>query len=153
MRGEFVRGDGLILPNNIMTYGVESLFRWALQNTGYALHMALADCNPTPLLAASDLNEPTIGVGGYARQSIARGGGWPTTGQVNGETYFESEEITFPATDAYSGVVSRLCLINHASQITGQIVVALSTPFGTDVQIDETTPVEQRTFKYRIYGR
>lgn len=153
MRGEFVRGDGLILPNNIMTYGIESIFRWALQNTGYALHMGLADCNPTPLLAASSLNEPVIGVGGYARQPIDRGAGWPTIGQVNGETFFESEAITFPATDAYNGLVSRLCLINHLSQTTGQIVVALSTPFGTDVQIDETTPVEERTFKYRVYGR
>lgn len=153
MRGEFIRGDGLVIPNSLMTYGALAVLQWALQNSGYNLHMGLCDSPPIPNMDAGSLNEPTIGVGSYARQSISRGGGWPSTGQVNGETYFESEAITFPATDAYSRAASRLCLVNHPTQVLGQIVVSISTPFTAGITIDETTPVPQRTFKYRIYAR
>lgn len=153
MKGEFIRGDGLVLPNNLMTYGTASILQWAFQNQGYGLYMGLANCSPTPLLLAENTNEPEFGVGGYLRQRIPRGTGWPTAGEVNGEPYVESDEFLFDATDAWSHSVSRLMLINDSDARAGQLVVALSAPFGVDVEIDEDTPVELRTFKYRIYGR
>lgn len=153
MRGEFIRGDGLVIPNNIMTYGVNQLFMWALLDSGYALHMGLANCNPTPDLNLSALGEPTIGVNGYARQPIARTTGWPVNGTLNGETYFETASHVFAAVGGeFSEASTRIALINSLSATIGELVVALSTPF-PEVTIGPDTPVLERTFKYRIYGR
>jgi len=155
LRGEFIRGDGLVIPNNIMTYGVQQIFQWGLVGTGYALHIGLANCNPDPGLLASALNEPTIGVNGYARQAVAQSVvGWPTQSTFNGEQYYETKEFVFEATGGpFDKAINRLALINHPSTITGAIVVALSSPLPGEEIIDVTTILATRTFKYRIYGR
>src|SRR3546814_18255946 len=41
IRGEFIRGDGLVLPNNITSYGAELLLAAALQGVATTLHMCL----------------------------------------------------------------------------------------------------------------
>src|SRR3546814_12798010 len=46
IRGEFIRGDGLVLPNNITSYGAELLLAAALQGVATTLHMCLGKCNP-----------------------------------------------------------------------------------------------------------
>ena len=155
MRGEFIRGDGLVIPNNIMTYGMQQIFSWALKNTGYNLYIGLANCNPDPGLLAEHLNEPTIGVNGYARQGITRDGtGWPTSDLLNNEPYFETQEFVFDAVGGpYDKAIRRLALINHPTDVTGQIVVALSSPLPADLIIETTTDLPSRTYKYRIYGR
>lgn len=154
IRGEFIRADGLIIPNNVTTYGVKSIFRWALRDEDYSLHMGLANCAPNVLLQVEDLNEPTIGVGGYARQEIPRTSGWPIFGTFNGEQYYETGLFVFAATgDGFDKPINRIALINAAAETTGEKVVALSGPLPAELTILTTTPVEDRTFKYRIYGR
>lgn len=155
LRGEFIRGDGLVIPNNIMTYGIEQILRWALQGDSPQLHMALADCNPTPGLLIQSLGEPTIGTNGYARQPLAQNNtDWPTTGTLNGEFYIESKAVVFTASGGnFSVPVTRTALVNSLAATTGQLVVALSNPFPASLLITPTTPEVERTFKYRIYGR
>ena len=155
LRGEFIRGDGLVVPNNITTYGVECLLRWALQGATPTLHMALANCAPAIDLDLTNLGEPVIGTNGYARQPIAQDNvDWPTFGTLNGEAYLETKEFIFTATGGnFSAAVGRIALVNSLAATTGELVVALSNPFPAELLIGPGTPVEQRTFKYRIHGR
>jgi len=155
LRGEFIRGDGLVIPNNITTYGANLVFQLALLNTGYALHMGLANCNPDLELQLEDLNEPAIGTNGYARQAITRDGtGWPVASQLNGETYFETQSFVFtPSGGNFTNTVTRPCIVNHASSVIGPEVVALGTPLPDELTFTPALDVELRTFKYRIYGR
>lgn len=155
MHGQFIRADGLIIPNNIMTYGIQSILSWAMQGVAPTLYMGLADCNPDPDLLIEDLNEPTLGLNGYARQSIAQSAvGWPTAGTLNGEPYIESKEFVFAASGgAFSSAIQRLALINSAAATSGLLVVALSGPLPAAITIDESTDVGDRTFKYRLYAR
>lgn len=155
LRGEFVRGDGLVIPNNITTYGVRMLFQWALVNSGYALHIGLANCNPDPNLTIEALNEPTRGLNGYNRQEVTRdAGGWPVQGLFNNEQYYETAVFTFEASGGnYDKPINRLALINSDIADTGQLVFALSVPLPEEITITPTTDLESRSFKYRIYGR
>lgn len=153
-RGEFIRADGLVIPNNVTTYGVKSIFRWALRDEDYSLHLGLANCAPNVLLQLESLNEPTIGVGGYDRQAIPRTTGWPVFGTFNEEQYYETSLFIFEATgDGFDKPINRLALINSASEVTGNKVVALSGPLPDELTILPSTPEADRTFKYRIYGR
>lgn len=153
-RGEFIRADGLVIPNNVMTYGVRTILKAALWNEAPAFHMALVNCNPDPDLLASNLNEPTF-VNGYARKTIARSNvGWPVFSQLNGETYFETPYFVWTAAGGnFDKPVNRLAIINHATDRIGQIVVALSGAFPAEVTITPTTPEVDRSFKYRLYSR
>lgn len=154
LRGEFHRGDGLVIPNNLMTYGIGILFQAALTNGGYDFHLGLANCNPDPELAIEDLNEPTIGVNGYARQPITRDSdGWAVQGEFNGEKYYETRLFVFEADGGdFDMPVTRPVIINSLDALSGQLVVALGMPIPEFV-ITPETPEEERTFKYRIYGR
>lgn len=155
LRGEFVRGDGLVIPNNITTYGTEMILRWAFQAAPYDLHMGLANCSPALDLAIENLGEPTSGVNGYARQALAQDAvDWLTYGTLNGESYLESKEVIFEAVGGnFDAAINRMALIDSAAALTGTLVVALSNPLPTSLTITPTTPTVQRTFKYRIYAR
>src|SRR3546814_12049467 len=86
IRGEFIRCDGLVLPNNLTSYGAELLLAAALQGVATTLHMCLGNCNPKVDLDLNELNEPTIGTGGYARQSLSQvDTDWLTRGELKGE--------------------------------------------------------------------
>lgn len=153
-RGEFIRADGLVIPNNITTYGAKSIFRWALRDEDYDLHIGLANCAPDVLLQIEDLNEPTIGVNGYARQPITRGAGWPVFGTFNGEQYYETSVFVFEATGAgFDAEINRLALINSLADAAGEKVVALSGALPAALTITPATLLADRSFKYRIYGR
>lgn len=155
MRGEFIRGDGLVIPNNITTYGIQSIFAWAFQAAAYDLHFALVTGNPASDLDIGDLTEPTIGVNGYARQPIAQDAvDWLTAGLLNDEPYLETKEFVFAASGgAFDAEISRMALIDSLNATSGELVVALSNPLADPITIDELTDVGERTFKYRIYGR
>lgn len=154
IRGEFIRGDGLVIPNNVTSYGVKSIFQWALRNENYDLWMGLANCNPDPELLVQNLNEPTLGVNGYVRQEVERTAGWPVFGDLNGEQYYETDVFIFEATGGdFDAAVNRIALINSEAATVGQLVVALSGPLPAEVTIGVATPEAERSFKYRIYGR
>lgn len=155
MRGEFIRGDGLVIPNNITTYGAESILRAAMRRDPLDLHIGLANCDPSPTLDLSELNEPTIGTNGYARQTVSQDStDWEVVGDLSGEPYIETREFVFAATDSgFDKPITRPVIVNSPTETDGQLVVAVGTAVADEYVITPDTPIEQRTFKYRIYAR
>ena len=155
MRGEFIRADGLVVPNNITKHGVELILRSALRDESPTLYVGLANAVPDFNLEADDLNEPTIGTNGYARINVPRSSvGWPGEGYVNAEYYVETAFLTWVATGAgFNRPINRLALMRHPTQVVGSIVAALSVSLPAPITILPTTPLAERQFKYRIYGR
>ena len=155
LRGEFVRGDGLIIPNNITTHGAEKILSAALRLEVLSLHIGLANCNPHPLLDLNQLNEPTIGVNGYARQTISQDNDdWLTQGSLSGEIYFETRPYVFTPTGAgFDKPITRPVIVNHASDVAGRLVIAVGAALADEVTLLADTAEPLRTFKYRIYAR
>lgn len=155
LQGFFIRGDGLIVPNNVTEYGCKLFLELALQDSGYDIHFALANAVPDFQLQLEDLQEPTIGVNGYARQAIARDDtDWPTIDTENGEPYIESKAFIFAATDGpFDKPINRFALVNDATDVIGDAVIALSGAMPDALVITPTTPELERTFKYRLYLR
>lgn len=151
LRGEFIRGDGLVVPNNITNAGVEAILRAAFRAEAFTPYAALADCVPDPALILANAGEPTIGVNGYARVELARDTtDWPTVDEVNGEIFVESAPFTFTASGGnFSRESSRVMLVSAA---TAGVPLCLSAAF-TPLIVTPTTPVELRTFSYRVYLR
>lgn len=154
IRGEFIRADGLVVPNNITQVGASALLQSALQGANLDMWLGLCDAVPDPALRFESLNEPALGVNGYARISMLKGiADWPTMGTVNGENYAESKQVEFTASGgAFSEQVRRLFLCFSESELAG-FVFALSAPLPSLLTIDASTPQPQRLFKYRVYLR
>lgn len=155
LRGQFIRGDGIIIPNNVTLYGAKRILTLAMTQVETNFFMALVDAQPDSGLRIEDLDEPTIGENGYARQPIERTSlvGWPTVGDLNGEAYIESKAFSFAAAGGpFDKEVRRLCFLESVDALEGD-VIALSAAFPSKILIDVDTPVEQRTFKYRLYLR
>lgn len=155
MRGEFVRGDGLIIPNNITTYGAKTILAAALRGEVMSLHIGLANCNPHPLLNLNQLNEPTIGVNGYARQTIGQDGvDWLTQNELSGEVYFETRNYLFePTGTGFDKPITRPVIVNHATDTVGVLVVAVGSALPAEVTLTPEMDAALRTFKYRIFAR
>ena len=151
LRGEFIRGDGLGIPNNISTYGASKLLDLAIRGAAATLYFGLVRGFPAKAGLKSSLIEPTIGVGGYARQTLARSNaGFPTLSTLGTEAFVESADIVFPASGNYSQAVNRIMLCDDLNNVAGNYM-ALSAPFPAELSITAATPILQRTFKYRIY--
>lgn len=155
MRGEFIRGDGLVLPNNITTWGAESILRAAFQFPRYnlALWMRLVDAVYTPGLQVSETLEPTLDTNGYVPREVrVDGSDWATFGSANGEPYVESVPRVFQAVGGnFSRAISRIALSPDLAR-TGAIF-SLSSPLPAPLLITPTTPAVERTFRYRLYLR
>lgn len=154
MRGQFVRRDGLIIPNNISTAGAQMILAAAFQGQVPSFYAALVDGFPTAGMTSAQVTEPTIGVNGYARIQIPRSNvGWPTLDSAGGEAYIESEWLTWAATQdpGFSSVVNRICLLGTSVMTPTDPIYAMSAPFATPVQINAETPLNQRQFKYQIF--
>lgn len=155
MRGEFRRGDGLVIPNNITKAGVEAILRAAFQGEPLTLWMGLANAVPDPEIQIEDLNEPEIGVNGYARVELTQDDeSWPTLGLTNDEVYIESKSVVFEAAGGeFTEAVTRVALLLSATDTTGSGVLSLSSALPFALTIDPDTPIAQRTFTYRLYLR
>lgn len=155
LRGEFVRGDGLIIPNNITTYGATQILGAALRGVVPNFHIGLANCNPHPLLNLNQLNEPTIGVNGYARQTIGRDAiDWLTQGDLSGEVYFETRNYVFvPTGGGFDKPITRPVIVNHPTDVAGVTVVAVGAALAEAITLLADTDEALRTFKYRIFAR
>jgi hypothetical protein len=154
LRGEFIRSDDLVIPNNVTTVGAQTILGAALRNTVPTLWVGLCSAVFAPDLRIEDLAEPTIGLHGYARLPITRDNvGWPTTGVVNGETYFETLELIWLAVAApFDKAITRMFLCGTQNGVVGD-VYALSAALPDGLTIDPTTPLADRTFKYRLFAR
>lgn len=155
LRGEFIRGDGLVIPNNITTVGAKELLQRAIQGVvAFDMFVALVAGVFTPELQVDDLEEPVIGTGGYARIDLLQSPtDWPTVGQVNGEWYIESKPLVWAAVAVpFSAAITRMAIVDSESDLTGD-VFALSGALPGDLTITPETEESDRTFRYRIYLR
>lgn len=154
LRGEFIRADGLVIPNNITKYGASVLLAAAMRNTVPVFWVGLCDAVPSPDLQIEDLTEPTIATHGYARIQITRdAAGWPTVGETNGEPFIESGWLTWLAVGgAFDAEIRRMFICASQTATTGD-VFALSAALPALVEIDTATVEAARRFKYRVYLR
>jgi len=153
LHGEFRTPSGLVIPNNITKFGAETILAAALRNTVPTFWVGLVDGVPDPDLQIEDLEEPSF-TNGYARIQIARSsGGWPGSGEVNGEPYLESDWLTWAASGGnFSKSIRRMMIVADNDDTTGD-VFALSAALPALRLITPTTLEADRRFKYRIYLR
>lgn len=153
MRGEFIRGDGLVIPNNISKAGAAVILAAALRNDVPTLFAALVTGVPSPNMTFATMVEPTIGTNGYGRISIPRTNvGWPTLGNVGDETFCESQTFTFTAAGGnFNQAVQRVALVGSNAYNVNDPVYALSAALPAPLTIGPATLLAERQFKYRIY--
>ena len=143
--GEFIIGDGGYKVSNQFTiFGMQSVLRSAFQGNKLPWYIGLCAHSPADTLALSSLGEPSI-ANGYDRQllplTIAH---WPTLGNVNGESYIESRQFTFPITAPLDVQVNRLFITDNTQ------VIAISSPI-MDGGLQLLTAAF--TTRYRLYFR
>ena len=152
LRGEFTRGDGLVVTNNITTWGASQLLEMALRDSAATLFVGLVRGFPTKAGGISSLVEPTIGANGYARQSIARSNvGWPTAGTLNGSAFLETDfKVWTPSGPGFNQAINRLMLCTSVNDLSGNYI-ALSATLPEEVILLPATSLEQRRWKYKVY--
>jgi hypothetical protein len=154
LRGEFIRANGLVIPNNVTTAGAAALLGAALRNTVPTFWVGLCSAVYQPDLHIQDLVEPTLATNNYARLAVSRDNvGWPSDGVVNGEVYFESLPLVWSATAGpFDQPVTRMFICQTENGLVGD-VLALSAALPDDLLIDVDTAEADRTFKYRLFAR
>lgn len=153
MRGEFIRGDGQVIPNNISLEGAKLILGSAFRDSGLNLYMCLVSGAPSIDMTQGDMLEPVLGTNGYARQLIEKGeDDWLVVGNLGDEAYIESKMVTFEATGGdFSRGIQRMALVTTSALSALSPVVSLSSPLTTELVITPTTDLVDRQFKYRIY--
>ena len=144
-RGEYIRQDGLTVPNQLTIAGVNSVLQAAFKHDeSITWQMGLCANSPGPSYTLSSLDEPTLGVGGYERVSLPFDStNWPVLGLVNGETYIESINCVFNLLGPIDVPVTRLFLSNGAD------VMSISSPIVTAPELLDGL----NSYKYRMYFR
>ena len=145
IRGEYsVRiGDGpeRIIPNQFTIVGMQTIMKAAFWQIIPSLHIGLCNNNIASMLSLAAIQEPDE-VDGYARQPVPMNQvNWPVISSVNGESYVESREITFPLTGGVSTPVGRLFITD------GTHVISISSEFMDGVQVYEDPIIT----KYRLF--
>lgn len=147
IRGEYRSWDqkkGIWIPHsNIFTLvGWEQIIKAAFQHDTLDWDVGLCNTVPAVELAILDIGEPS-GANGYLRQPLAQNDtDWPTIGNLDGESFITSKTITFPATGAYSGEVSRLFITD------GVDVISVSSAFPEPILYAAPS-----MHQYRLYFR
>ena len=151
LRGEFTRGDGLVIPNNITTYGAGLILDMAMRDAANPLWVGLVRGFPRKDGLKSDFAESTF-TNGYARKQILRSNvGWPTVGTLNGMSFLESDWLTWAAVGGpFSETFNRMMMCVEQNSLAGSYI-CLSAPLPAPYAITPATPLEQRQFKYKIY--
>lgn len=154
VRGEFRFANGLVIPNNITTVGVQTLLTLALRDTDADFWVGLCSAVYAEDLQVESLTEPTLATNGYARLAVERTiVGWPGDGLVNNEPYLESKDLVFAAVGGpFDQAVTRMFMCFSESGLTGD-VFALSAALPDEFIVDTTTAEPDRTFRYRVYMR
>lgn len=153
MRGQFVRRDGLVLPNNVSLAGAEAILKGAFRLTAQSFYAALVTGTASPSMTMADMVEPTIGANGYARVAIAQSAlGWPVIGTLVNEKYIESDWLTFTAAGgSFTQPVQRVALLGFLGYSAVHPVFALSAIMPVEITITPATPLPQRQFKYQFF--
>lgn len=153
MRGEFIRGDGLVVPNNVSLDGKEMILASAFQHASQTFYAALVAGAATLDMTMGDMTEPTIGTNGYARVAISQDDtGWPVIANLDSEMYVETDWLTYTASGGnFDETVQRIALVAAGTYTAGDSVFALSGLFPAEIIITPTTDLALRRFKYRFY--
>ncbi len=146
--GEFrvrISEKELVLPNQFTIIGAQAILRSAFHGEAQDWYVALGSTLPSDSIALSRINEPTVGVGGYARAHVPLGlTDWPTIGNVNGESYVETRQIDFiPSGPGFDKQVSCMVLTD------GNYVIAVSSEFEEGFH----TVAAPISTNYRLYFR
>jgi hypothetical protein len=146
--GEFIihlpGGVEHVVPNQFTVTGAQQLLKAAFWRQELVWYVGLCNKNPADAIPVTSMFEPTDGVNGYERQSLALSpGNWPEIGVINGESYVESKRFLFTATGAYDQQVSRFFLTD------GDYVIAVSSQIEGGLQ----TISEDLEATYRLYLR
>lgn len=151
-RGQFIRADGLILPNNITLDGANMLLTAALKNTVPVFWYGLVTGNPLPTMVGTDISEPTIGTNGYARIQVTRdAAGWPTFLTVGDQRMAQTKNLVWTATGNYDKPIQRVALFDASAYSPTGKIYALSAPLAAAEVIGAATPAPNRTFVHQIY--
>ena len=152
MRGEFIRADGLIIPNNVSLAGAEAVLLAAFRQQGFSLFAGLVQGAPTVDMTQADMTEPSIGVSGYERVALPTDETtWPVIGTSNSEKFIESLEIEWGPSGAFDQAIQRIALFGTQLYQPAEPVLMLSAPLPDEYVIDTNTLPKNRTFKYRFY--
>lgn len=153
MRGQFIRGDGLVVPNNVTLAGAEAILVAAFWGEPLELFAGLIQGTPGLNTTSADIEEPTIGVHGYERIELTQTQtGWPTLGTSNNEAYIESDYFVFEADGGeFDTAVQRVALFDSGVYAISNKVLMMSVLFPNEITIGPDTPESLRRFKYRLY--
>lgn len=153
IRGEFIRGDGLKIPNNITRVGCQRILNAAFNGGTLSFWLALVRGVYAPDLTMTSLVEPTIGTNGYARQPLLTGVSqdWNSAVLTDDGAYVISDSKVFtPVGGAFDEAIQRLAIVDSLDSNAAN-VVALSNALPSPSTIDLSTAEPQRTFAYRVY--
>jgi hypothetical protein len=156
IRGAFTRGDGLVIPNNVTDFGCEKILSLAFLNSDdYTFYVGLCTATYDHALQIESLTEPTLDHNGYARIAVTRDNtGWPTAGNLNGESYVETDWLEWTAVNGpFDQAITRMFICGDNTLTTGMPIFALSAALANPVTIDTTTDELLRKFKYNLYLR
>lgn len=153
LRGQFERGDGLILPNNITQFGIQTLLELALRDEDADFWVGLCSAVYTPDLTVADISEPSIGTNGYARIAVPRSAlGWPNSGTINSEFYLQTDFLIWTASGGDFDIpISRMFICLHETSLVAD-VFALSAALPDEITITPLTVESERKFRYSIFG-
>lgn len=153
MRGQFIRGDGLIIPNNVTLDGAAMILAAALRNTVPSFWYGLVTGNPLNTMVSTDIVEPAIGTNGYARIQVTRDAtGWPTIATNGTEKLAQTKNLVWlPAGGNFDKPIQRLALFDAAGYSPTGKIYALSAPLPAAVVLGPATPAPQRTFVHQLY--
>lgn len=159
MHGQFVFSqndeNGILIPesvqcirNTIVDEGEDEFLKMIMRAdlstiaAGGNWYLGLCDQVPVETDVLTDITtEPTIGVGGYARQIITRDAtGFPTLDRINGVGVIRSTVENFAASGAdFSAQISRAFLCDVASGVG--ILFAYSGALTTPITITDGTSI------------
>ena len=153
LRGEYINGDGRVYPNSLSQEGAKMLLTAALRNTVPAFYFALVSGAPSLDMTMSNMVEPTIGTGGYARIPITRdGAGWPGEGLVGTDRYLETGWLEWaPSGGGFNQPIQRVALVGVSAYAAGTPVWSLSSPLPAPITLTPASLSADKRWKYRIY--
>lgn len=147
LAGEYIihkGADRIVIPNQVTIAGAQAMLRSAFQGLSTPWALGLCAHNQADAISLLNINEPPVGVNGYARQALASNAtNWPTTGLINGESYIESRPVTFGISAQLSVQVNRLFITD------GEYVLSVSSAIDGGLQYMDSP----YTTQYRLYLR
>lgn len=154
LRGQFETPSGLVIPNNVTTFGAQTVLEMAIRNASADFYVGLCNAVFEPDLTVADIEEPTPGLNGYARIAVTRDNtGWPTIGELNGERFVQTDWLTWAAVGSpFDQAISRMFIVcdNVAADAP---IFALSAVLPEERIITPLTAEGDRRFKYTLFLR